>query len=134
MNPMMQVKKIALSFYFAGKGFLAALRSDHSFRLEIVLGAPIFAVIAWLLRPMTSVEVILLWGSYLLILIVELLNTAIERLLERLHPEEHELIAAAKDIAAAAVLVAFVFAALVVGTFLWSRFGSGPLVESILMV
>jgi diacylglycerol kinase (ATP) len=134
MNPMMQIKKIALSFYFAGKGLLAALRTDHSFRLEVVLGAPIFTVSAWFLRPMTSVEVILLWGSYLLILIVELLNTAIERLLERLHPEKHELIAIAKDIAAGAVLIAFIFAALVVGTLLWSRFGAEPLIEFVRMV
>lgn len=122
---MKSFNKILHSFIYAGRGIISAFRADHSFRLEIILGAPIFAAIAWLLRPMTTVEVILLWGAYLFILAIELLNTAIERLLERLHPNEHELIGASKDIAAAAVLVAFVFAGFVASILLWARFAPG---------
>jgi diacylglycerol kinase (ATP) len=118
-----EVTKIVRSFRFAFRGIVNAFRSDHSFRLEVLLGTPVFSGIAWFLRPMTTVEVILLWSAFLIILSVELLNTSIERLLDRLHPEEHELIAVAKDISAAAVLVAFLLAGLVVLLLCWSRIG-----------
>lgn len=123
------LKKIVQSFFYAGRGVISAFRADQSFRLEIVIGAPVFSVIAWLLRPMTTVEILLLWGSYAAILAVELLNTAIERLLERLHPDEHELIGSSKDIAAAAVLVTLLFAGLVAATFLWARFAPASSIE-----
>jgi diacylglycerol kinase len=122
MNPNKEVKKILGGFRFASQGIIHAFRADHSFRLEIILGAPVFILLAWIMRPMTAVETILLWGSYLLILSFELINTAIERLLERLHPEEHELIGASKDIAAAAVLMALIFAFLTAAILLWSRY------------
>lgn len=124
MNPFLYVLKIFRSFACAARGIILAFRVDHSFRLELIIGAPIFVILSYILRPMSSVETILLWGSYFLILLAELLNTAIERLLERLHPDEHELIGASKDIAAAAVLVAFLLAGFVAATFLLSRFGS----------
>ncbi len=52
--------------------------------------------------------------AFALILIAELLNTALERAWERLHPEHHELVGASKDIASASVFIAVIFAGLVV--------------------
>ncbi|MCK5027345.1 MAG: diacylglycerol kinase, partial [Candidatus Pacebacteria bacterium] len=53
-------------------------------------------------------------GSYMLILIVELVNTSMERMLDRLHPQSDELIGLSKDIASAAVFLSIVFSFIVV--------------------
>ena len=113
------------SFRFAGHGVSHAFRVDKSFRLEIVLGLPVFAVIAFLLSPLLPWELLLLVGSYLLILMVELVNTAFEKMLDKMHPEEHEVIKHSKDIAAGAVLIAFVFASLVVLVLWYTRIHTG---------
>ena len=58
----------------------------------------------------------------MLILIVELINTAFEKMLERVHPDEHDIIGKSKDISAAAVLLAFIFAIIVIFIFAYTRF------------
>ena len=108
------IRKIFKSVSYAMKGFRHAFRDDTSFRFEILIGLPIYVVVGYLLSPLSSLE----WGlfvlSYNLILMIELINTSIEKLLERLHPEKHELIGHSKDIASAAVLLSFVFAGITV--------------------
>lgn len=113
--------KIFRSVRFALKGLLHAYRSDKSFRMEIVYGLPAYIVVGWLLWPLTHFELLLFVFSYLLILIVELVNTAFEMMLNKLHPEEHEAIRRSKDISAAAVLLSFAVAALVVGALFCER-------------
>ena len=66
----------------------------------------------------TRLEVALLIGSLLLLLIVELLNTAVEVLVNRIGSEYHELSGKAKDIGSAAVLLAMLLVALVWGLLL----------------
>jgi diacylglycerol kinase len=111
MNVLASVIK---SVGVAWKGLFHALSLDKSFRLEVFLGFPIYAYLGCMLSPLTPVEWILFVLSYALILIVELINTSIETLLDRLHPGEHELIAKSKDIASGAVLLSFLFAGFVV--------------------
>jgi diacylglycerol kinase len=115
------MKKIVRSMKFALKGLLHAYRGDKSFRMEVNYGLPIYLGLAWLLAPLQPWEIILYTFSYLLILIVELINTAFEKMLERVHPDEHELIGRSKDISSAAVFVALVFAVVVVCVLAWSR-------------
>jgi diacylglycerol kinase (ATP) len=113
MNTIMSIIR---SFRFGLAGIGHAFRDDKSFRLEIVVGLPIYVGVAYILAPLSPIEWILFVGSYFFILIVELINTSIETLLDRLHPEKHELIAKSKDIASAAVLLSFLFAGIIVLT------------------
>lgn len=107
---MNDIARIPRSFMYAIKGLRHAYKADKSFRLEVRLGIPAYLFVGWLVWPLAPWELLLLVLSYMLILTVELVNTAFEKMLDRVHPEEHELIAKSKDIAAAAVLMVFAFA------------------------
>lgn len=92
-------------------GLRAAFASEEAFRLEVlvlVVGAPLAL---WLGE--SAVEKVLLIGSLLLLMIVELLNTAVEVLVNRIGSGYHELSGKAKDIGSAAVFVAMVMVAMV---------------------
>jgi len=115
------VKKVVSSVRYALKGLRHAYRGDKSFRMEVQYGLPIYLSIAWFLAPFASWELLLYIFSYLLILVVELINTAFEHMLERVHPDQHEIIGRSKDISAAAVLIAFVFAITVISVLACAR-------------
>ena len=115
------IQKIIRSVKFAVKGIRHAYASDRSFHLEVVYGLPVYVLIGCVLAPFQPWEFLAYVGSYALILIVELVNTAFEKMLDRVHPEDHDLIGKSKDISAASVLVAFIFAILVVGTLCVTR-------------
>ncbi len=100
-------------------GLRAAWLHESSFRLEVYLFA--------LLGPLgialgqTPVEQVLLVGSCLLVLALELLNSAIEAVIERYGPEFHVLSGRAKDMGSAAVFVAMLNVALVWGLLVGPR-------------
>jgi len=119
---MKSFQKISRSFSFGLRGLVHAYETDQSFRLEVHVGFPIFFFFLFVLRPLTWEETAWLWFSYVFILVIELINSSIERLLDRLHPDRHELIGHAKDLLAGAMVVAFVFAGIIVGSLLISRF------------
>ena len=119
---MNDLKKIYTSTRFAVKGLKHAYRGDKSFRMEIVYGLPIYIALGWVLSPLSELEFLLFIFSYVLILLIELINTAFEHMLERVHPEEHVQIGKSKDISSAAVLLAFLFAGVVVLTLLYTHF------------
>lgn len=93
------------------QGLAAAWRHEIPFRMEVVA----FAVLIPLsfLAGKTAVERALLIGSLLLVLIVELLNSALEATLDRVSLEDHPLIGRAKDIASAAVGLSLVNAGVI---------------------
>lgn len=93
----------------AAAGLAAAFRHEVAFRLEVI--ACVFLVPLSLFLGRTAVERALLVGSLLLVLIVELVNSALEATLDRISIEEHALIKRAKDISSAAVGVSLVNAA-----------------------
>lgn len=111
---MKGIQKIVKSLKYSMQGLVHAYRTDASFRLEVNLGLPVYLVLAWLLSPFRAWEILVFVFSYLFILVIELVNTAFETMLDKLHPEQHEMIGRSKDIASAAVLLAFLFAVLVV--------------------
>ena len=93
-------------FGFALRGVASAWRTEHSFRFH-VLALAVLGVGLLILRPgalWTAVLVIAAAG----VIAAELLNTAIEALADRLHPDQHPQIQVVKDCAAGAVLVAAV--------------------------
>lgn len=90
-------------------GLAEAIRCEDAFRQELLLAA-IFIPLA-LMVGRTGVERALLVGSVLLVLIVELLNSAVEATVDRISFENHRLAKRAKDIGSAAVLLTLVAAA-----------------------
>ncbi|OGZ08603.1 MAG: hypothetical protein A3D65_05135 [Candidatus Lloydbacteria bacterium RIFCSPHIGHO2_02_FULL_50_13] len=116
-----ELSKIFHSTRFALRGLCHAYRSDKSFRMEINYGIPAYLAIGWYFAPLSHWEALILIFSYLLILIVELINTTFETMIDHLHPHEHATVGKSKDIASAAVFVAFLFAFLVAGTLLCVR-------------
>ena len=106
----------------AGGFSLAGLRmgwGEPAFRLEVLIGVPMMALAFWLGRGW--VEVSLLAGSVVLVLIVELLNTAIEAAVDRMGTQWHELAKRAKDLGSAAVLLALILCACIWASALWER-------------
>ena len=95
----------------AAQGLAAAWRHEIPFRMEAVAFALLFPFV--FLVGKTAVERSLLLGSLLLVLIVELLNSAVEATLDRVSLEHHPLIGRAKDIASAAVGLSLVNAGVV---------------------
>ena len=89
---------------YSWRGLVACFRSEAAFRQELALAAVLLPLGLWL--GDTGVERALLSGSVLLILIVELLNTGVEYVVDRIGAELHELSGKAKDIASAAVFLA----------------------------
>ena len=83
------------------QGLAAAWRHEIPFRMEVVAFALLFPFVFFV--GQTAVERALLVGSLLLVLIVELVNSALEATLDRVSLEHHPLIGRAKDIASAAV-------------------------------
>ena len=85
------------------QGLHAAWRHESSFRLEVYLFVVLAPLALWL--GDNGLERALLVGSMLLVLSAELLNSAIEAVIERYGPEHHELAGRAKDMGSAAVFV-----------------------------
>ncbi len=107
------IERIIDATGYSIKGLKAAWINEAALRQEVVL-LVIFSVVATLL-PVSNLARILLISSLLLIVIVELMNSAVEAVVDRIGDEWHELSGRAKDIASAAV-----FIALVLALFVWA--------------
>ncbi|BBL70125.1 diacylglycerol kinase [Methylogaea oryzae] len=97
----------ALGFTLAGLRY--AVVSEEAFRLEVLLVAPLLPLALWLTDD--GLRRAMLIGSLLLILIVELLNSAVEATVDRVSLERHPLAKVAKDMGSAAVALAMLNAA-----------------------
>ena len=109
----------ALLYSFAG--LASAFRTEAAFRLEVA-GAAVLVPIAVVL-PATLAQTVLLLGAVALVLVVELLNSAVEATVDRISLDDHELAKKAKDLGSAAVFVSLVNCAVVWGLVLYDTFG-----------
>jgi diacylglycerol kinase (ATP) len=100
------VARIFRAFGASYRGFCGAFRNEAAFRQELAVAVVVIPLGLYLGR--SGVERALLVGPMLLILIVELLNSAVETTVDRIGLEHHELSGLAKDIGSAAVLSSFV--------------------------
>ena len=100
------IRRIINAFGYSMKGLRAAFKHESAFRQETVL-LIILLPIAFLLGQ-NIVDYSILIGSLMLVLIVELLNSAVEAVVDRVGDEHHKLAGRAKDIGSAAVFVALV--------------------------
>ncbi len=103
------------------KGFRVAIREESAFRQELTLAAILVPI--GVLVPVEPVERVLLLGSVMLVLIVELLNSSIENAVDRIGLERNELSGRAKDLGSAAVTVALLTCVMAWGLILVPRFG-----------
>ncbi|TEA74850.1 diacylglycerol kinase [Allopusillimonas soli] len=88
---------------YSAKGLAAAFRHEAAFRQELLMAAVLVPVAVWISRSLA--EAALLIGVVVFVLIVELLNSAIEALADTITVEHHPLIGRAKDLGSAAVLL-----------------------------
>lgn len=102
------VKRIFSAFFYSLDGFQSAWKGEHAFRQELLLVVP--GTVIALLLPVTAMEKLLLIGVLILLLIVELLNSAIEAVVDRVSLERHPLSKNAKDFGSAAVFLALTLA------------------------
>jgi diacylglycerol kinase (ATP) len=102
------------------QGFAASWKHESAFRQESVLALLSVPLAAWLANSVSQFA--LLVSVWCLVLVVELLNSAIESLTDRVSLERHELSGRAKDMGSAAVFVSLVIVALVWGAALFERF------------
>ncbi len=98
---------------FALAGIAYAVRTDYSYRSQVLGGMVILGIFLFFTWPLSQVEVLFLALGWVLVLITELQNTSFEAALDHLHPELHHNIGRSKDMAAGAVLTAGMFLFLV---------------------
>jgi diacylglycerol kinase (ATP) len=102
------------------RGIRDAFKFEAAFRQELGLTVVLLPASIWLAR--TMIEWLLLITPLFILIIVELLNSAVENTVDRIGAERHTLSGRAKDIASAAVMFALVFLAVVWLGIAWSRF------------
>lgn len=114
------LKRIYSAFFYSIDGLTSAWRHEHAFRQELGLFV-VGTVIALLLR-ISAFEKLVLIGVLVLVLIVELINSAIEAVVDRISLERHSLSKNAKDFGSAAVLLTCLLAAATWAVVLFNRF------------
>ena len=116
------IKRIIWATKYSWLGIKAAWKHEAAFREELLLMAIMVPTAFWL--GQTAVERILLIAVCFIVVIVELLNSAIEAVVDRIGSEMHELSGRAKDLGSAAVFFALCLAGLCWGLIAWQRFFS----------
>ena len=113
------MSRVTHALGYSMQGLSAAVRFESAFRQEAALALVMLPAAFWLGRDW--IEVALLVGSVLLVLVVELLNSAIEAVVDRVSLELHELAKRAKDYGSAAVLIALLWCGGIWATVLYQR-------------
>lgn len=109
--------RIVKAFGYSLQGFRDCYRHEAAFRQEFLLALVLVPLGLWL--GDNGVERALLIGSWLLVMIVELLNSAVEATVDRFGPEHHKLSGRAKDIGSASVFLAISLSSVVWLLILW---------------
>ncbi|GAA4018241.1 diacylglycerol kinase [Actimicrobium antarcticum] len=102
-------KRIVGAFFYSMEGFKAAWKGEHAFRQELLV--MVVATIVALCLPLPALQKLMLIGVFVLVLVVELLNSAIEAVVDRVSLERNPLSKNAKDFGSAAVFLTFTLAA-----------------------
>lgn len=119
-NQSVGLTRIIKATRYSVKGIKAAWQNEAAFREEIIVA--VLAVIVAFYLDISVIERILLIGSVMLVVIVEILNSAIEAIVDRISSEFHELSGRAKDMGSAAVFLTIILALIVWSAILWQFF------------
>jgi undecaprenol kinase len=109
-------KKFFRSFRYAVRGLVRLIRTEQNARVHF-FATILLGILAYAFH-LTRIEAVVLFFAVVLVFAIEIINTAIEKLLDLVHPESHSQIAYIKDALAGAVLIAATIAA-VVGTLIF---------------
>jgi diacylglycerol kinase (ATP) len=101
-------KRLVNAVLFSIAGFKSTWKHEEAFRQEVVMVSVLAPIALWVTD--NHIEKILLIGSMVLVLIVEILNSAIEAVVDRSGDEYHELAGRAKDMGSAAVMLTILLA------------------------
>jgi diacylglycerol kinase (ATP) len=112
------IKRIVLAVGYSLLGIKAALQHEAAFRQELLLSIVLIPLAFWL--DVEPLQRVLMVGALFLVMIVELINSAIEAVVDRIGPEKHELSGRAKDLGSAAVFGSFLLSAYIWGESLWT--------------
>ncbi|MGR8934097.1 MAG: diacylglycerol kinase [Gammaproteobacteria bacterium] len=104
------IKRIYNACFYSAAGYKAVWQHEEAFRQEVLLFIVSTPLAIWFGE--SAIERLLLIGSVVLVLLVELLNSAVEAAIDRIGMEHHELSGRAKDIGSAAVTTALLWAAI----------------------
>ncbi|MGE5509185.1 MAG: diacylglycerol kinase [Chitinophagales bacterium] len=123
----MRNRTLADSFRCAFAGLAHAFRTQRNLRLHLLAALVVLGLAAWL--RVGGVAAAVLAGAVSLVIVTEIINTALETVIDLVSPGFHPLAGLGKNLAAAAVVVAALFAALVgtliLGPPLWDRLAGG---------
>ena len=108
---------------YALAGIATVWRRERSFRTQLWLGAGALVVVIALSPPPIWIAALAIAAA--LVLALEMVNAALEYLMDHLHPDHHAAIGAAKDAAAGAVLIASIAALAVGGLMVWDTLARG---------
>ena len=114
------MRRILRALVFSIAGLRAAWRNEPAFRQECVATLVLMPAAFWIGE--TATQRALLIGTCWLVLIVELLNSAVESAVDRVGTDHHQLSGRAKDLGSASVLVSIALSLLVWGLIGWERF------------
>jgi diacylglycerol kinase (ATP) len=114
------VRRIFAALRYSLQGLRAAIRYEAAFRQELALAILLIPAAFWLGRSV--IEVFILIFSVVVVLVTELLNSAVEALADALSVEMHPLLGRAKDLGSAAVMLCLIFTVAVWGAVAVGRF------------
>lgn len=100
------IRRILNALFYSFDGLRAAFRHEDAFRQEVLLAAVLIPIA--LILPVSGLGKALMIAAVLMVLVVELLNSAIEAAVDRISLESHRLAKRAKDIGSAAVFISLV--------------------------
>lgn len=118
-NNVTGFQRIVNAAGYSWQGLRAAWQHEAAFRQEAVAAVIAIIVACWL--DIDAISRVLMIGSVVLVIIFEIVNSAIEAVVDRIGEERHPLAGRAKDMGSAAVLLAILLALFVWITLLWSH-------------
>lgn len=119
LGSLTDVGRIVRAGSYSVSGLRAAARKEAAFRQELIVFVVLAPLAFWLGRD--GVERALLFGTLVLVLVVELLNSAVEVTVDRISKKHHKLSGRAKDMGSAAVSLALMLVVVVWALILWDR-------------
>lgn len=119
-SPYTGIKRILKAFTYSYDGFMATFKSEAAFRQDLLFCLIFGASLFWL--PFRGADLALMIFSLILILLMELINSAIEAVVDRISPDYHELSKKAKDIGSLIVLLSFINMGLIWGCLLIDQY------------
>lgn len=108
---MFSIQSFAKSLTYAGKGILRVVKEEQSFRVQLLVAAAVAALMVFF--DMSALERAFLTLAITLVLVLELINSIFERMVDALKPRIHHYVEDIKDIMAGTVLVASIGAAVI---------------------